>query len=185
MGLFSRQDESATEEDFSNVQLPTQDDLNEDFLGTGDLTTPARVSPRKPHYDIEKAVQLMSGLPDGDPQLVVTIVQQTLESMGVDVSDIILNAEEKEGRLNEQHKQLRSSIQQLETQIADKNQQIKSLLEDLKKTSTVKQQLQLTQKQAAKPEATDSPQNNQSAPAKNTAAKKTARDNNNKEKPIH
>lgn len=185
MGLFSRHDESADEEEFSNVQLPTQDDLREDFLDDDTLTTSARVSPRKPHYDIEKAVQLMSALPDGDPQLVVTIVQQTLESMGVDVSDIILNAEEKEGRLNEKHKQLRSSIQQLETQIADKNQQIKSLLEDLKQTSRVKQQLQLTQKQPVKPAATANTASNGSSDLGQKAVTKKTSPDNNKDKPVH
>ncbi|MAZ90293.1 MAG: hypothetical protein CL693_21895 [Cellvibrionaceae bacterium] len=184
MGLFSRHDESMPEDDFSNVQLPTQEDLNESFLDNGDLTTPARVSARKPHYDIEKAVQLMSGLPDGDPKLVVTIVQKTLESLGVDVSDIIINAEEKETRLNEQHKQLRSSIQQLETQIADKNQQIKSLLEDLKQTSTVKQQLQLAQQQTAKPAAIDSPPNSRPDSVKKPAVKKSEKSSND-DKPIH
>ncbi len=184
MGLFSRHEEDTTEDDFSNVQLPTQDDLNESFLGDGELTAPARVSTRKPHYDIEKAVELMSGLPEGDPKLVVTIVQQTLESMGVDVSDIILNAEEKESRLNEKHKQLRSSIQQLEAQIADKSLQIKSLLEDLKQTSTVKQQLQLTQNRTVAPAATEPAPKNSPETAKTTAVKQPLKDEN-QDKPIH
>lgn len=156
MGLFSRHSEDNNRDDeFANVELPTQKDLNESFLSQEDFAPPSapRVSTRKPEYDIEKAIKLMSTLPEGDAHLVVTVVQQTLESLGVDVCDIIIDAEKKEKRLNDRHLQLKNSIQDLESQIADKNRQIKALLQDLQETTHVKQQLQLTQGSTDKKEA--------------------------------
>lgn len=149
MGIFSRQNDSDNnDEDFSSVDLPSQKDLNPSFLEDSDFSGASthRTPTRKPDYDIEKAIQLMNSLPQGEAQLVVTVVQQTLESTGVDVGDIIRDADHKEKRLNDRHKELRENIQSLEAQIADKNQKIKVLLEDLKVTSHVKQQLLLTQK---------------------------------------
>ncbi|MGH1371980.1 MAG: hypothetical protein ACRBBW_08100 [Cellvibrionaceae bacterium] len=148
MGIFSRQsDDDNTDDDFSQVELPSKKDLNTSFLDDANFDSPPvpRAAPRKPNYDIEKAIQLMNSLPPGEAQLIVTVVQQTLESTGVDVSEIIRDADKKEKQLNQQHKELREDIRQLEAQIADKNQKIKSLLEDLKVTSHVKQQLLLTQ----------------------------------------
>lgn len=160
MGIFSRQsDDERSDEEFSHVDLPNQKDLNTNFLEDSDFSAPqARVTPKKPNYDIEKAIQLMNSLPQGDAQLVVTVVQQTLESTGVDVKDIISDADHKEKRLNDRHKQLRDNIQSLEAQIADKNQKIKVLLEDLKVTSHVKQQLLLTQKAQGTTDAKPKPQ---------------------------
>jgi len=159
MGIFSRQnDNDNNDEELSHVDLPTQNDLSDDFLDNSEFTAPSapQKSLRKPDYDIEKAIRLMSALPEGETQLIVTIVRQTLESMGVDVGDIIQDAECKEKRLNDRHQKLRHSIRDFEAKIADKNQQIKALLEDLKETSKVKQQLQLTQNED-KPVAAPTP----------------------------
>mgnify|MGYP007087006683 FL=1 len=159
MGIFSRQnDNDNNDEELSHVDLPTQNDLSDDFLDNSEFTAPRapQKSLQKPDYDIEKAIRLMSALPEGETQLVVTIVRQTLESMDVDVGDIIQDAECKEKRLNDRHQKLRHSIRDFEAKIADKNQQIKVLLEDLKETSKVKQQLQLTQNED-KPVAAPTP----------------------------
>ncbi len=171
MGIFSRQsDTDNSDEDFSHVELPSEKDLNTSFLDASDYSAaaPRERAKKKPEYDIEKAIELMNSLPQGDPQLVVTVVQHTLESTGVDIKDIIQDGDAKEKRLNEQHKALRENIQQLEAQIADKNQKIKVLLEDLKITSQVKQQLLLTQK--SPPPKTDTTH----APSSSAAKSETA-----------
>lgn len=194
MGIFSRHnDNDNTDEEFSHVDLPSQKDLNDDFLDSSEFTAPSphRTASRKPDYDIEKAIQLMSALPEGETQLVVTIVQQTLESMGVDVGDIIQDAERKEKRLNDSHQKLRHSIRDLEAKIADKNQQIKALLEDLKETSKVKQQLLLTQKEdkpAASPtQSATPPQDSVTTGATETTynAQSASKDSPPSPKPMH
>lgn len=145
MGLFTRQSPQPLDDDeFANIDLPTGQDLDDSFLDTPQVLSPARKA--APNYTIEDAIALMQSLPKGDAELIVTVVQQTLESLDVVVGDIITDAETKEKRLNNRHEQLKGDIQSLQAKIEDRNQQIETLLHQLKDITNVKQQLQTSQK---------------------------------------
>ena len=152
MGLFSR--DKAPEKDNDNLfedrGLPGSDDLNESFLDeraagepTIDIPEKRTASAPTPKYGIEEAIALMRKLPKDDAEVVVTVVNKTLESTHIQVADIIQDAAAKETRLREQHKKLETEIKDFQREIERRNQQIAELLTDLKETSEVSQRLQL------------------------------------------
>lgn len=187
MGLFSRTNADANgQEDFDDIDLPSSEDLK-GGLFTSEEPEPAPVaqtkrpqtpvSPSRSGYGIEDAIKLMRTLPRDNNEVVVTVVKKTLESTLIKVPDIVADANQKESRIRNQHKNLEGEIKELQEQIAQRNQQISDLLEDLKETTDVRQRLQLameldgeTVAAPEKPQANPvaSPPQNQSTPANQT-----------------
>ena len=158
MGFFSKLSGDEADERFDPLDLPNSQDLDNDYVQhsadlneldqpntTQLLQTRGPLAPEHNDYSIEKAIALMRQLPKGDANLIVTVVKHTLESMRVQLPDIIKDADNKEASLNNQHQTLRTEIQALQAQIEDRNQRITGLLQELKETSEVKQQLLLAE----------------------------------------
>ena len=148
MGLFSRDKAPDREADnlFDDSDLPGSEDLDESFLADQATTELVPEPPPKPAaraYGIEDAIALMRKLPREDPEVVVTVVNKTLESIQIKVADIIADAASKEARLREQHKKLEAEIKDFQMEIELRNRRITELLADLKETSEVSQRLQL------------------------------------------
>ncbi|NIB43299.1 hypothetical protein HBA55_27070 [Pseudomaricurvus alkylphenolicus] len=160
------------EDDLSHLQLPEGTELDENFLTDDGLRNDALqqrspytpTHPLSPRFGIERATELMGKLPQGDIELIVQVVEKTLASMDVEVADIVIDAESKEQRLNEKHELLKEEIQGFERQIEDRNQQIESLLQELRETTDVKQKLQLSLNQ----KSADSPIRTKATPASPT-----------------
>lgn len=148
MKLFSRgqQEDNHPEDDLEGVELPQRTDFNESCFEEDPFASPtmpqtssARVIP----YGIKNTIELMRRLPSDNNEVVVTVVKQTLESMNIEVVDIIKDAESKEARIRQQHKTLEEEVKSLEIKISQRNQQIAELSEDLKETIDVRERLQL------------------------------------------
>ena len=95
-------------------------------------------------YGIEDAIKLMRQLPNVDSEILITVVNKTLESANIKVSEIIADAENKEANIGERNNSLSSRIAQLEKEISQLNIEIKTLTDDLKETTKVKNLLMLT-----------------------------------------
>lgn len=105
-------------------------------------------------FGIDDAVQLVRQLPTRNPELVMQVVKKTLESVRVDVSQIIDGATKKENRIEERIGSLRREIDQLEAQVAANRKEILALEAEEKEVSGVKERLLQAQKlEASEPGA--------------------------------
>lgn len=110
------------------------------------VVAPAEEEPR-PHYGIEQAIQLMRALPvDQNPELVVTVIKTTLESLKVKVSDIIADADRKTKDLEERVANLKRAIADFEKEIETRREEIARLEADHKETSGVRARLEMAEK---------------------------------------
>ena len=101
-------------------------------------------------YGIAQAILLMRSLPvDQNVELVVRVIRQTLESMHVQLPDIIDDASAKETALQGRMERLDLEIEAYAEQIEVRRQEISQLQAELRETSTVKDRLLLAQKQVA------------------------------------
>lgn len=144
MKLFSREPKPKVEDDFDPVDLPTKDDLGDDFfVAEGLQTSDNEPEPdtRRPEYGIEQAIGLMRSLPRDNNELVVTVVNRTLRSMDIAVEDIIDSAERKEQRIHQQQLRLEQDVRELEEQIRQRNLDMDALMDDLRETVEVKKRL--------------------------------------------
>ncbi len=107
---------------------------------------PVVVSPPAPAvgYGIAQAIELMRSLPNERTDLVGRVVRQTLESMNIHVSDILLDAERREAALRDEIALYRSDIAELEKEIAIRRSEIGRLEADLAETTAVKQRFRAT-----------------------------------------
>jgi len=142
MKLFSRESKGEAEDDFDTVDLPTKEDLSEDFFEQKKAKEPD-VEKAEPSYTIEDAISLMRNLPKESSDLVVTVVNKTLQSMDVKVEDIIRSAEEKEKRIREHNKALEQEVKELQAKIADRNNEMSTMMADLRETMEVKKRLRI------------------------------------------
>ncbi len=94
-------------------------------------------------YGIQNAIELMRRLPDENVPLVVEVVRKTLESLHVDITAIIEDAERKENRIAERVRNLEEEIREFEEEIAARKQEIAALTADRDETRSVKQRLEL------------------------------------------
>ena len=141
MKLFSRGTQE--DDDFENDDLPTKEDLKDDFFVGEEAPVPAVGTRKKPKYGIEDAIELLRELPRENNELVVTVVNKTLQSMDIVVGDIIKDADAKEARIRKQHKALEQEVKELQGKIAKRNQEMSDMLGDLKETTEVKKRLQI------------------------------------------
>ncbi len=182
MGLFSRTNADANgQEDFDDIDLPSSEDLKGGLFTSEQPApapapqqrrAPAPVQQSRGGYGIEDAIKLMKSLPRDNNEVVVTVVKKTLESTQIKVPDIVADANQKESRIRNEHKNLEGEIKELQEQIAQRNQQISDLLQDLKETTDVRQRLQLAMELdgEATPAAAKAPQAQAPAQANNQAA---------------
>ena len=101
----------------------------------------------KAGYGIDEAMSLMRTLPvDQNVELVVRVVRNTLESMNVQLGDIIADAQHREEKLGGRTKVLESEIAELSAQIEQRRQEIGRLERDLTEVTTVKERLCLAER---------------------------------------
>ena len=99
---------------------------------------PVRSAPISRTYGIEDVVNLMRTLPDAAPELVMPIVIKTLESANIDIDSIINEAADNEESIENNCVELIAEIETLELQIADMNDKIMAMNEDLEDICNVK-----------------------------------------------
>jgi hypothetical protein len=113
----------------------------------GEVKSRSKVGKRS--YGIAETTLLMRTLPvDQNVELVVRVVRNTLESMDVQLPDIIEDAQLRESSLQERMQTLNSEIAEFTAQIDLRRQEIGRLQEELTETTTVKERLLLAQKLA-------------------------------------
>ena len=104
-------------------------------------------------YGINSAIQLMRSLPADHPELVVTVIKTTLESLRVKVSDIISDAARKQKDLEQRVQTLTREIADYEKEIQQRRDEIARLEADHAETTNVKARLELAEKAGATPQA--------------------------------
>jgi len=142
MGIFNRKD--GVEDIFGmddDAQAP-ESKATEPHQSVQTKSQAAKPNPSA--YGIEDAIKLMRQLPNVDSEILITVVNKTLESANIKVSEIIADAENKEANIEERNTSLSSRIAQLEKEISQLNVEIKTLTNDLKETTKVKNLLLLT-----------------------------------------
>ncbi len=108
---------------------------------------PREEPPLTVDYGINAAIQLMRSLPvDQNPELVVTVIKTTLESLRVKVQDIIADASRKQADLEKRVDTLTKEIGDFEKEIAQRREEIARLEADHKETTSVKARLELAEK---------------------------------------
>ena len=105
-------------------------------------------------YGIAEVVLLMRRLPiDGNVELVVTVIRNTLESLNVELPTIIADASAKEKSLESRMETVNAEIVELTKQIEARRQEITRLDAELTETTTAKERLILAQKLGVLPSA--------------------------------
>jgi hypothetical protein len=105
-------------------------------------------------YGIDDAIRLMRTLPvDQNPDLVVHVIKNTLESLDVRLGDIIEEASNKQEVIRTRIADLRGEIAQLEQEVDRRKKDIAQFEADFAETTTVKDRLQLAEgsKKAGRP----------------------------------
>ncbi len=107
----------------------------------------AKAAPVPLAYGIEKAIQLMRSLPQTQNiELVVMVIKTTLESLKVNVADIIEDAIVKERELEARVAVLKDEIGVLQKQVELRVDEIVRLEAAHAETTSVKERLQLAEK---------------------------------------
>ncbi|MEO6573964.1 MAG: hypothetical protein ABIP89_09005 [Polyangiaceae bacterium] len=107
----------------------------------------AKAPPPPVAYGIEKAIQLMRSLPQTqNVELVVMVIKTTLESLKVNVADIIEDAIVKERELESRVAILKDEIGVLQKQVELRVDEIVRLEAAHAETTSVKERLQLAEK---------------------------------------
>ena len=154
MSIFSRKSKAPAEEhDYDSEEalaLPTREDLDGDVIDDQQPMLSNTQSPkevrtrRRPRdYSIEDAIELMNKLPQDHSDLVVSVVNTTLESTNVSVEDLIHQADLKEEEIQKENQRLEKEIQELQQHIAARNTSIENLMIELEQTKEVRTRLQL------------------------------------------
>lgn len=100
----------------------------------------------RPAYRIDDAIKLMRTLPvDENAELVVRVIRKTLESLNVNLNDIIDDAGMRQEKLRGTVDEHRAAIVQLERDIASRKADIARLEGELTETTSVRQRLELAQ----------------------------------------
>jgi hypothetical protein len=95
-------------------------------------------------YGIDDVIHLMRKLPTHENvELVLLVVRNTLESMNVDLKDVIDDGTSKQARLRTSIASLDAAIGDLEKEIEARRQEKAAIELDLGETTTVKEQLEI------------------------------------------
>ncbi len=104
-------------------------------------------------YGIDDAIRLMRTLPvDQNPDLIVHVIKNTLESVNVRLPDIVQEASSKQEVIRSRIAELQSEIGQLDQEVTRRRHDITALEADLAETTMVKERLELadTSKKSAR-----------------------------------
>ena len=105
-------------------------------------------------FGIDNAIALMRSVPmDQNADLVIKVVRATLESLNVRVSDIVRDAEKRQGELEGRISVLKGEIGTLEKQMELRVAEIVRLEAAHSETSTIRQRLNLTESPVKNSEA--------------------------------
>jgi hypothetical protein len=104
----------------------------------------------KPAFGIAQANDLMSGLAMADnADLVVHVIRKTLESVGVQVGELIAEAKSRQSELSTQIERRRSKIEELEREIEAERDAITVLESELVLTSRTRDGLERSEAKGA------------------------------------
>jgi hypothetical protein len=107
-------------------------------------TKPAAVTTPPKRYGIERAIQLMRSLPtEQNPELVAMVITSTLESLEMNVSDIIDDARSRQADLEARIGSIKAKNSALEKEIELGVDEIVKLEATLAETLSVKERLEL------------------------------------------
>lgn len=101
-----------------------------------------RPKPAPMKYGIQEAIELVNQLPTDAPEIIVPVVVKTLESAGIQLTEIIIDAEHHEEIIETQSIEMLEKIEALESQINKLNEEVMILNNELEQTTRVKQLLQ-------------------------------------------
>jgi hypothetical protein len=103
------------------------------------------VQPAGPAYGIEEMIALMRTFPDDEENedLIIRVVKNTLESVRVQIPDLINAATRKQRHIEERVAALEAQIVDLDMQIMAKREEITTLNADYDETSHLKERLEL------------------------------------------
>jgi hypothetical protein len=108
-------------------------------------------------FGIEDAVVLVRQLPTRNTDLVMQVVKKTLESVHVDIVQIIDGATKKEQGIEDRISTLKKEIERLEAQIATSKKEIAQLEAEQKEVTSVKERLLMAQKMESQEPSSDRP----------------------------
>src|SRR5215471_2548616 len=105
---------------------------------------PAAVTTPPKRYGIERAIQLMRSLPtEQNPELVAMVITTTLESLELNVSEIIDDARSRQADLEARIGTIKARNSALEKEIEQGVEEIVKLEATLAETLSVKERLEL------------------------------------------
>lgn len=155
MGLFQRNTRHTTKEEPIDrfpeyVSALVGESEGEFTSGTITGTTGNR---EFPNYGIEKAIKLIRKLPDEKSPAMVAIVRDTLESADINVDSIINDAQQRAAEIQQRIALLSNDIEDLQTLIANKQQEISDstdILDETHKVRTLLEAAESAQKKSIK-----------------------------------
>jgi hypothetical protein len=110
----------------------------------------------KPRYGIDRAIQLMRSLPtEQNPELVAMVITSTLESLDLNVTEIIDDARARQADLEARIGTIKAKNGALEREIELGVDEIVRLEASLAETLSVKERLELAHAHQGAPKATN------------------------------
>jgi len=107
-------------------------------------TKPAATTPPPKRFGIDRAIQLMRSLPtEQNPELVAMVITSTLESLEMNVTDIIDDAKSRQADLEARIGSIKAKNLALEKEIELGVDEIVRLEASLAETMSVKERLEL------------------------------------------
>ena len=105
--------------------------------------------PPRPRFGIEETVKLVRTLPVAqNAELVMTVLRNTLEMMGVRVAEIIKDAERREGELRDRSAVLKAAMVEFEHEIQTRREEVSRVEAELVETTRVKDRLRAAEETA-------------------------------------
>ena len=141
--------DAAKDEESGYFDSPTETVSLSAPAHTNEPAPVVREEPQNVEYGIDAAIQLMRSLPVENPELVVTVIKTTLESLRVKVSDIIADATRKQTQLEGRVQMLTKEISDFEREILQRKEEIARLEADHLETTGVKERLELAERSGA------------------------------------
>jgi len=165
MGLFSRNDNSSNNDDM-DLELPTREDFQQPLVDEPGPKTSPKTAPSK-RYSIDDAIELLRHLPESEDRQTMSVICKTLESAQIRMSDLLQDAQHKEHKLKQEHKELEQDIEQLQAKIDERRKQLQQLSESLEEVIRIKARFEQS---LGKPKNTNAPEAASKPAAKQASA---------------
>jgi septal ring factor EnvC (AmiA/AmiB activator) len=121
-------------------------------LGTPPSSKPGAAPAPPKRFGIDRAIQLMRALPtEQNPELVAMVITSTLESLEMNVAEIIEDAKSRQSELEARIGSIKAKNSALEKEIELGVDEIVKLEASLAETSSVKERLELAHAHPATP----------------------------------